>query len=107
MSNVRRIAKAAIRAGRNIKFAAEVFGKSLGAFELSGKLAWAERLDADSRQIVDDAGRQRRLRADHDEINGVAPAELDHRRMIGDVERYAFGFPGDAGIAGRAPQLGQ
>ena len=52
-------------------------------------------------------GRQRRLRADHDEIDSVAFAELDHRGMIGNIERDAFGFPRDPGIARRAPQLGQ
>ena len=34
-------------------------------------------------------------------------AEVDHRRMVGDVERHAFGFPRDAGIARRAPQFCQ
>ena len=34
-------------------------------------------------------------------------AEIDHRGMVGDIERDAFGFPGDAGIARRAPQFGQ
>ena len=60
-----------------------------------------------AREIVDDARRQRRLRADHDEIDGVAPAELDHRGMVSDIERHAFRLAGDPGIAGRAPQLGQ
>ena len=31
-------------------------------------------------------------------------AERDHRRMVGDVERDAFGLLGDAGIARRADQ---
>ena len=34
-------------------------------------------------------------------------AEVDHRRMVGDVERHAFGFPRDAGIARRAPEFCQ
>ena len=32
-------------------------------------------------------------------------AESDHRRMVGDVERHAFGLLRDAGIAGRAIEL--
>ena len=56
-------------------------------------------------EIVDDAGRERRLRADHDEIDRVALAELDHRGVVGDIERDAFGFARDAGIARRAPEF--
>ena len=84
---------------------AERLGEPLGAFELGRRLARAERLDAGRLEIVDHPGRQRRLRADHDEIDLVALAELDHRGMVGDIERDAFGFPRDAGIAGRAPQF--
>ena len=58
-------------------------------------------------EIVDDAGRERRLRADHDQIDRMALAEFDHRRMVGDIERDAFGFPRDAGIARRAPEFCQ
>ena len=32
----------------------------------------------------------------------LAPAKGDHRRMVGDIERDAFGFARDAGIARRA-----
>ena len=56
-------------------------------------------------EIIDDPGRERRFRADHDEIDRVALAELDHRGMVGDIERHAFGFPRDAGIARRAPEF--
>ena len=45
---------------------------------------------------------ERRLRADHDEVDLVRLAERDHRRMVGDVERDAFGLARDAGIARRA-----
>ena len=65
-----------------------------------------ERLDAGGGEIVDDAGRERRLRADHDEIDRVRLAEVDHRGMVGDIERHAFGLARDAGIARRAPEFG-
>ena len=42
------------------------------------------------------------FRADHDEIDLVGLAERDHRRVVGDVERHAFGLLRDAGIARRA-----
>ena len=45
---------------------------------------------------------QRRLRADHDEVDLVRLAERDHRRVVGDVERDALGLARDAGVARRA-----
>ena len=57
------------------------------------------------REVVDDPGRERRFRADHDELDRLALAEIDHRCMVGDVERHAFGFARDAGIARRAPEF--
>ena len=99
------IGEAAIGAGRNAKFRAEILGKSLGALQPRGELARAEGLDAGAREIVNDSGRQRRFRTDHDEIDRVAFAEPDHRVMIGHIERHAFGFPRDAGIARRAPEF--
>ena len=99
------IGEAAIGAGRNAEFGAERLGKSLGALELRSLLARPERLDAGAVEIVDDPGRERRFRADHDEIDRVALAEIDHRGMVGDIERHAFGFPRDAGIARRAPEF--
>ena len=68
-------------------------------------LLGSERLDAFAREIIDDAGGKRRFRADHDEVDLIAPAERDHGCMIGDVEADAFGFTGDTGIAGRAPEF--
>ena len=95
--------EAAIGAGRNIELAAQVLGKAFGALELRRRLARPKRLDADRREIVDDPGGKRRLRADHDEIHRVAPAEFGHRGVVGDIDRNAFRFAGDAGIARRAP----
>ena len=55
-------------------------------------------------EIVDDPRDERRFRADHDELHRFL-AEIDHRGVVGDVERHAFGFPRDAGIARRAPEF--
>ena len=63
----------------------------------------AERLDAGGREIVDDPGDERRLRADHDKIHLVALQKPITAAMVGDIERDAFGLAGDAGIARRAP----
>ena len=54
--------------------------------------AGTERLDAGCFQIVDDAGAERRFRADHDQIDAVQPAERDHRGVVGEIERYTFGL---------------
>ena len=101
------IGEAVIGAGWNVELGAERLCESLGAFELGGGLAWAERLDAGGREIVDDPRHQRRLRPDHDEVHLVGLAEIDHSRMVGDVEGDAFGLVGDTGIARRAPQFRQ
>ena len=81
--------------------------KPLEPSSCAAALRRPERLDARGREIVDDAGGQRRLRSDHDEIDLVAPAESDHRGMIRDIERHAFGFARDAGVARRAPEFRQ
>ena len=102
---VGRIGETPIGTGRNAEFGAERLGKSLGAFELRSLLARPERLDAGGREVVDNAGHQRRFRADHDEIHGITSAKINHRPVVGDIERDAFGLLCDAGIARRAPEL--
>ena len=52
----------------------------------------------------DQPGDQRRLRADHDEVDLVGLAERDHRGVVGDVERHALGLLRDAGVARRADE---
>ena len=82
--------------------AAQILGESLGALKPGGGSARPERLDAGGLEIVDDPGAQRRLRPDDDEIDIVLAAKPDHARMVGEVERDAFGLARDAGIARRA-----
>ena len=91
--------------GRNIVGAAQRLGEILRAFELAGGFGRTERLEPGRIEIVDDPRRDRRVRADHDKIHRVGPAEIDHRGVIGNVERDAFGLARDPGIAGRAPQF--
>ena len=94
------VAETLIGCGRYAVGAAEVLGEAFGAFELRGGAARPEGLDAGRFQIVHDAGAERRFRADDDEVDAVAAAKRDHRRMVGDIEGDAFGFVGDSGIAG-------
>ena len=83
------------------------FSAEDAANELRRLSARPERLDAGGCEVIDDAGGERRLGADDDEVDRVGAAERDHRRMVGDVERHAGRHPGDARIARRAPQLAQ
>ena len=100
-----RVGEVFVRRGRNMIRAAQRLGEFLRAFQLARGLCRSECLEAGRVEIVDDARRDRRIRTDHDEIHRVTPAEIDHRGMVGDIERHAFGFPRDAGIARRAPEL--
>ena len=95
-------AEALIGRGRDAIGAAQILGEALGAFEPRRGPRRPERLDAGGLQIIDDAGAERRLRPDHDQIDAASAAKCDHRPMIGDVERHAFGLLRDAGIARRA-----
>src|SRR5262249_36131411 len=75
-----------------------------GALELRGRPARTEGLDAGRDEIVHDAGAERRLGPDHDQIDVLRLAERDHRRMVGDVERHHLAVAGDAGVARRAAE---
>src|SRR5262249_55188907 len=83
------IVEAAVGRGRNAVLAAEILGETLRAFELAGGLARPEGLDAGRGEIVDNAGRKRRLRADDDQLHVILLAEIDHRAVVGNVERDA------------------
>jgi len=100
-----RIVETTISASRNVELGAERLGEAFRSLQPRRLLAWPEGLDAGRGEIIDNAGRKRRFRSDHDQIDLLAPAERDHRGMVGDIERDALGFTGDAGIAGRAPKL--
>ena len=102
-----RVGEAAIGGGRDAGLAAEILGEALRAFELAPRLRRAEDPDAGGSQIVGEPGDQRRLRPDDDEVDRFAPAEGDDRRMVGWIERHAFGDAADAGIARRGVELGQ
>src|SRR5215831_14993642 len=97
-------AEALVGGGRNVIGLTQILGEALGAFELRGRAARAEGLDAGRGEIVDDAGAERRLGADHDQIDVLRLAERDHRRVVGDIERHQLAVAGDAGVARRAKE---
>ena len=66
------VGEAAVVGGRDAGLAAEILGEALGAFELRRRFRRAEGADAGGRKIVDEAGDERRLRPDDDEVDRLA-----------------------------------
>ena len=100
----RRVGEAAEARRRDAGLGAELLGERLRAFELGRGAARPERLDARRREIVDDAGDERRLRPDDDEIDPFGPGSRRDRGVIGDVERQIRAALRRAGVAGRDEQ---
>ena len=86
---------------RDAEFVGEILREALRAFELGRGCRRPEGPDPSRRQIVDEAGHQRRFRPDHHEVDRLAAAERDDRRVVGDVERDIRPAGRGAGIAGR------
>src|SRR6516162_9437465 len=95
-------AKALIGGARYAGGATQVFGEPLGALKLCGGAARPESLDARCLEIVHDTGAKRSFRSNDDEIAAICAAKFDDRCVIRQVERNAFCFLRDAGIAGCA-----
>ena len=94
--------EALIGGGRDAVGAAQILGEALGAFQPGRGAARAERLDAGSLKIVDDAGAKRRLRPDHDQIDPLLRQNAMTAAWSAISSGDAVGLPGDAGIARRA-----
>ena len=94
--------EAGIGSGWNIVGLAQVLGKSLGAFEARGGPARSERLDSGGGEIIHNAGAERRLRSDHNEINLAGFGKCAHGGMIGGIERHQLAFLRNTGVARRA-----
>ena len=97
--------EALIGGGRDVVGLAKVLGEAFRAFESRRPFRRAERLDAGAFEIVDNAGAERHFRSDDDEVDFLLLAKRDHRRVVAEVERHAFGLLRDAGIAGGAIEL--
>ncbi len=99
------IAEPAVAGGRDALAGAQILHKALGAFERGGCLARAEGRDPRAFERIDEAGDERRLRADDDKIDCRLPAEGDQPRRVAGRDRHAFRLLGDPGIARRAIDL--
>ena len=100
------VGEALIGGGRDVVAPAELLGEALGAFELGRRLGRSEDLDAGRRKAVGHARHQRRVGADHDEVDFQPLGERHLARDILGADIDAFGDLGDAGIAGGAVELG-
>ena len=98
------VAKALVGGGRYAGGAAQILGEALGTLKLRRGAARPESLDACGLQVVHNAGAKRGFRPNDNEIDAVRPTKRDDRGVIGQVERDAFRFLRDAGIAGGAEQ---
>ena len=97
----RRIFETAVGGSWNIELSAQIFGEALRAFELGGSFGRAEIFDMGCAKGVAEPRDQRRFRPDDHKANGVAAAERNHRVVVRDIKRHAFGELCDAGVAGR------
>ena len=77
----------------------------LRALELRGRLARTEHRDAARAQRVGDAGDERRLGPDHDEVDGVLVREHRDRGRVVRVEGDERRILRDAGVAGGGEDL--
>jgi hypothetical protein len=90
--------------GRNPVPRHELLGEDLARFQARRQPRWAERGDAPLGEVIDDAGGERHLRADHHEVQALAldqPAEPG--QVVGGHVRQARG-PVNAAVARGAPQ---
>ena len=90
-----------VAGGRNAGGGHDLLGERLASLERGGRGARAEDLEAGRPKVVGDAGDQRSLRSDDDEVGGDLGSRVDR----GD-QRQDGGDRGDARVAWRAEQRG-
>ena len=81
--------------------------EALRALDAGSQRAGAEDGDSCVAQFVRDAGHERSLRSDHDEIRRQRDGEVEEAVAIVGANRVAGAEARDAGVAGRRVQLGQ
>src|SRR5690606_16929901 len=99
-----RIVEALVVGRRNGKAGAQVLGETLGALEPCRCGRWPEDTDTLCRERIGNAGYQRRLRSDNDEIDIVGTAEGGDGGVVGHIERDALGLLRDPRVARRGKE---
>jgi hypothetical protein len=90
--------------GRNPRSGHDVLRKALRALDPRRRAAGSEHGDAVSAQLVGDPGDERRLRADHGQVDVEAPRETEQRLAVLAPHRVTVAEAGDPGVAGRGVQ---
>jgi hypothetical protein len=101
------IGKARPGGGRRASGIRHFLGEGFAAFQPSSSRRWAEAFQPGGSAGISQTKRQRRFRPHHNQINCIVLAEGDKGRNILGSNRDTFRHFGNAGIAGRAKQLGQ
>src|SRR5262249_10469143 len=76
----------------------------LGALDRGGARAGSEDGQSRGRKLIGEARDERRLRPDHDQVDTLAPREVDERLVRVDADRDPLRVAGDPRIAGRPHQ---
>ena len=95
------VAKHAIVGRRYIGVPQQVLAKHLAGFELGGRAGWAERAQAGILKRVDNAGGERRFRADDGEVDFVLSREIQQPRDVVGGNVDILGVDRRAGVARR------
>ena len=90
---------------RHAGSAHDVLREALRALDLRGRRARPEDRDAAAAQLVGDAGDERRLRPDHDEVGAERPRQLEQALAVLRADRVALTDPGDARVPGSRMDL--
>ena len=93
--------------GRHAGRAHHVLRERLRSLDPRRRRARAEDGDPVSSQLVGDAGDERRLGADHDEVGLERQRQAEQAVAVVGAHRMAASERGDAGVARRCVQLGQ
>ena len=85
----------------------ELLGEHLAALELGGLLARPEDGQPAAGELVGQPQGERQLRADHGQVDLHLAGELGELGHVLDLDRHPVGHRADAGVAGRAEELGE
>jgi hypothetical protein len=95
----------AVGGRRDMRLVADLLGETLRSLELRCSLGRPEAEEPRRPHVVAKPGHCRRIRSDHDEVDGVRLGEGHHRIMLGDVDFGIFGDLPRAAVTRRHEQL--
>ena len=90
---------------RHARSAHDVLGEALRPFDARGRGARPEDGHTAPAELVGDAGDERRLRPDHDEVGAERPRQLEQALGVLGADRVTLPDPGDARVPGSRVEL--